>query len=60
MKSTEIMIKDDFLSIEKYKNAPQSDVKAIAFTGSPGRPLWRRQVYTCSQSAQRPHGIYRI
>lgn len=37
MKSTEIMIKDDFLSIEKYKNAPQSDVKAIAFTGSPGR-----------------------
>lgn len=37
MKCTDIMVKDDFLSVEKYKNVNKSDVKAIAFTGSPGR-----------------------
>lgn len=35
MKCTDIMIKDDFLSIEKYKNVDTSDIKSIAFTGSP-------------------------
>lgn len=36
MKCTELMIKDDFLSIEKYKDANKSKANAIAFTGSPG------------------------